>query len=169
MGASECIARNDRAGLERLLALLCPPAFCPRAHRAGRGGQRRALGTPPPCSGFSPISASPRGRRGSARYTDRRSMPCRTGRPWHNRHPSTSSTSKRSGKPPPVARAPQGRALPCTQAPANRLPCPLGPLRGAQMATVSPSVPVGSRWALATPLPAMLLCAPVRPPLLVGH
>lgn len=27
MGASECIARNDRAGLERLLALLCQPTF----------------------------------------------------------------------------------------------------------------------------------------------
>ena len=27
MGASECIARNDRAVLERLLALLCQPTF----------------------------------------------------------------------------------------------------------------------------------------------
>ncbi len=112
MGASECIARNDRAGLERLLALLCPPAFCPRAHRAGRGGQRRAVGTPPPCSGFSPISTSPRHRRGSARYRDRRSMPCRTGRPWHNRYPSTSSTSKRSGKPLPLPARPRDAHFP---------------------------------------------------------
>ena len=49
------------------------------------------------------------------------------------------------------------RAPPCTQAPANHPSRPLGPLREGYLA---PSFPVGSLPGLATPLPAMLRCAP---------
>jgi hypothetical protein len=94
---------------------------------------------PPRWREFSTTSASPPSRRGSAQPAarppgkPRQSMPYQTGRRWPNRSPSTTSTRKCSG-------SRQRRSPPCTQAPANRPPRPLCPLRGPPQTATSPPV-----------------------------
>lgn len=93
-------------------------------------------------------------------WDDPPARPYRTGTPWPHRHPGTSSTSKRSGSRLPSPGRAGDAPLPApamivppasrTMARQQARPAP------SQTAACSPSLPVGSRRALAENLASML-------------
>ena len=167
LDAGVCIAGNDGAGLERLLRYCARPPFAlerieqvnedrivyrlPKPQRDGR----TALSLTPLdlIDHLVALIPPPRlhrhrypSRRASARPaghppgTTHRSMPYRTGTPWRNRSPSTSSTRKSSGSLFPSSPTASDAPLP---APRPRKATPHGPLASSEGATLPPSIFVG--------------------------